>query len=181
MMPEKVEQAFNDQIKHEFESAYIYLAMAAYFQDEGLDGMARWMHAQTQEEVTHAMRFYRHIAERGGRVKLQALAEPPDGYESPLAAFEAAYQHEQFITGRIDTLMRLSRDENDFASQSLLQWFVDEQVEEEESTSRVVNQLKVVGKDGRGLLMLDRELGQRTFVLPPELAAIYAQSAPTQG
>jgi ferritin len=179
MIPEKIEQAFSDQIKYELESAYIYLAMAAYFQGQGLDGMARWMHAQVQEETTHAMRFYKHIADRGGRVSLQALAEPPSEYKSALAAFEAAYEHEQFITGRIDTLMKLSREENDFASQGLLQWFVDEQVEEEESTSRVVQQLKVVGEDGRGLLMLDRELGQRTFVLPPELAGLYAQ-APAQ-
>lgn len=179
MIPNKIEQAFNDQIKYELESAYIYLAMAAYFQGKGLDGMARWMHAQVQEEMTHAMRFYKHIAERGGRVSLQPLAEPTGEYKSALAAFEAAFEHEKFITGRIDTLMKLSREENDFASQSLLQWFVDEQVEEEDNTSRVAQQLKVVGEDGRGLLMLDRELGQRTFVLPPELAGLYAQ-APAQ-
>jgi len=180
VIPAKIEEAFNEQVRYELESAYIYLAMAAYFQDEGLDGMARWMHAQTQEEVTHAMRFYKHIAERGGRVGLQALAEPRREYKSALDAFEAAYRHEQFITGRINTLMLLSREENDFASQGLLQWFVDEQVEEEDNTSRVARQLKVVDSDGRGLLMLDRELGQRTFVLPPDLATLYAQT-PAKG
>ncbi len=180
MIPKKIEEAFNDQIRYELESAYIYLSMSAWFAAEGLDGMARWMSAQTQEELTHAMRFYKHILERGGRVKLQPVAQPPLEWKSPLEAFEAAYEHEQFITGRIDLLMKLSHAENDFASRSLLQWFVDEQVEEEESTSRVAQQLRLIGSDGRGLLMLDRELGQRTFALPPDLAALYAQ-APTNG
>ncbi len=176
MVPTKIEDAFNEQIKHELESAYLYLAMAAYFDSEGLEGMARWMRAQTQEEVTHAMRFFKHLLERGGTVKLSALSQPQSKWDSPLAAFEAAYKHEQFITNCIHKLVRLSREESDFASQTILQWFVDEQVEEEESTLRVVQQLKLVGQDGRGLLMLDRELGTRTFVLPPELAAFYAQA-----
>ncbi|MEO0078960.1 MAG: ferritin [candidate division WOR-3 bacterium] len=176
MIPKKIEEAFNDQVKYELESAYIYLSMSAWFATQGLDGMARWMSAQTQEELTHAMRFYKHIIERGGQVKLQPIAQPPLEWKSALDVFEAAYKHEQFITGRIDLLMKLSHEENDFASRSLLQWFVDEQVEEEESTSRVAQQLKLVGSDGRGVLMLDRELGQRTFVLPPELAGLYAQA-----
>lgn len=175
MIPKKMEAAFNEQIKHELESACIYLAMAAYFEDQGLDGMARWMRAQTQEEVTHAMRFYKHIAERGGRVKLHALAEPPADYSSPLAAFEGALEHERFITGTINQLVKLGREENDYASESLLQWFVDEQVEEEETAGRVVQQLKVVSGDGRGLLMIDRELAMRNFVLAPELAGLFAQ------
>lgn len=177
MIPKEIEAAFNDQIKYELESAYIYLAMAAYFEDQGLEGMARWMRAQTQEEVTHAMRFYKHIAERGGRVRLQKIAEPPHDWESALEAFKAADKHEQFITGRINELVKLGREAKDYASESLLQWFVDEQVEEEESTARVVQQLKVVGEDGRGILMIDRELGQRSFVLAPELAVLFAQAA----
>lgn len=180
MVPRKIEDAFNEQIKYELESAYLYLQMAAYFDAEGLEGMARWMRAQVQEEVTHAMRFFKHIVERGGKVKLLTLAQPASEWDSALAVFEAAYKHEQFITGLIHKLAALSREENDFASQTLLQWFVDEQVEEEDSTSRVAQQLKLVGKQGNGLLMLDRELGARTFVLPPELAALYAQAPAAQ-
>jgi len=177
MIPKKIEEAFNDQVKYELESAYIYLSMAAWFEAEGLAGMARWMRAQVQEEVTHAMRFYKHILERGGRVRLQPVAAPPSEWKSALDAFEAAYEHEKFITGRIDLLSKLSQAENDFASRTMLQWFVDEQVEEEDNTSRVAQQLKLVGSDGRGILMLDRELGTRTFVLAPDLAAFYAQAA----
>lgn len=176
MVPAKIETAFNEQIKHELDSGYLYLAMAAWFEDVGLAGMARWMRAQAQEELTHAMRFYRHLIERGGRVRLLALAEPRAEWDSALAAFEAAYGHEQFITGRINELMKLSRTENDFASQGMLQWFVDEQVEEEDTAKGIVDKLKLIGGDGNGLLMLDKELGARTFILPPELAALYAQA-----
>ena len=176
MVPEKLECAFNEQIRHELESAYLYLAMAAWFENVGLPGMGRWMRAQAQEELTHALRFYRHIAERGGRVHLHALAEPKAEWESALAAFEAAYNHEQFITARIGELMKRSRLDNDFASQGLLQWFVDEQVEEEDTARGIVDKLKLIGGNGNGLLMLDKELGARTFVLPPELAGLYAQA-----
>ena len=175
MIPQKIEEAFNRQIKHELESAYLYLSMAAYFDEAGFPGIARWMRAQVQEELTHAMRFFKHILERGGEVKLQPLSVLGEKWDSPQAAFQAAYEHEKFITGTIHELVRLAQNEGDFASNSLLQWFVDEQIEEEESTLKIAQDLKLVGGDGRGILMLDRELGQRTFVLPPELAAFYAQ------
>lgn len=176
MIPKRIEEAFNEQIRYELESAHIYLSMAAWFEAEGLTGMARWMRAQTQEEVTHAMRFYKHVLERGGRVRLQQVAQPPQEWKSALAAFEAAYEHEKFITGKIDGLAKLAEAEGDHASATLLHWFVDEQVEEEASTSRVAQDLRLVGSDGRGVLMLDRELGTRTFVLAPELLALYAQA-----
>lgn len=179
MIPRKIEEACSEQVKLELESAYIYLSMAAYFDAEGLAGMGRWMRAQVREEVTHAMRFYKHIIERGGRVRLHAIASPPQEWKSPLAAFEAAYEHEKFITGKIDGLVKLAQAEGDHASATLLQWFVDEQVEEEASTSKVAQDLRIVGSDGRGILMLDRELGQRTFIMPPELAALYAQAPET--
>jgi ferritin len=179
MVPKKIEDAFSEQIKFELESAYIYLSMAAYLDAEALAGMGMWMRAQVQEEVTHAMRFYKHIVERGGHVKLHPLAVPPQDWKSPLAAFEAAYEHEKFITAKIDGLVKLAGAEGDHASGTLLQWFVDEQIEEESSTSKVAQDLKLVGNDGRGILMLDRELGQRTFVLAPELAALYAQGTTT--
>jgi ferritin len=179
MVPKKIEEAFSEQIKFELESAYIYLSMAAYFDTDGFPGMGQWMRAQVQEEVTHAMRFYKHIVERGGHVLFHPIAVPPQDWKSPLAAFEAAYEHEKFITAKIDGLMKLSLAENDHASRTMLQWFVDEQVEEEASASKVAQDLKLVGNDGRGILMLDRELGTRTFVLAPELAALYAQAAAT--
>jgi len=177
MVPKRIEEAFSEQVKFELESAYIYLSMAAYFDADGFAGMGQWMRAQVQEEVTHAMRFYKHIVERGGHVRLHPLAVPPQDWKSPLAAFEAAYKHEQFITAKIDGLVKLAQAEGDHASGTLLQWFVDEQVEEEANTSKVAQDLKLVGNDGRGILMLDRELGARTFVLAPELAALYAQPA----
>jgi len=176
MMPDKLQEEFNLQVKYELESAYLYLSMAAWFDDQGLEGMARWMRAQTQEEVAHAMKLFRHVIERGGRVKLHELSEPQHDWDSPLAAFEAAYKHEQFVTGRINGMMTLSRKEDDYASQSLLQWFVDEQVEEEDTASAIVGKLKLAGDRGNGLLMLDRELGQRQFTLPPDLAGFYAQA-----
>jgi ferritin len=177
MVPKKIEEAFSEQIKFELESAYIYLSMAAYFDAEGFAGMGTWMRAQVQEEVTHAMRFYKHIVERGGHVKLHPLAVPPQDWKSPLAAFEAACEHEKFITAKVDGLVTLAHAEGDHGSSTLLQWFVDEQVEEEANSSKVVQDLRLVGNDGRGILMLDRELGQRTFVLAPELSALYAMGA----
>jgi ferritin len=177
MVPKKMEEAFGEQIKFELESAYIYLSMAAYFDAEGFAGMGTWMRAQVQEEVTHAMRFYKHIVERGGHVKFHPLAMPPQDWKSPLAGFEAAYEHEQFITAKIDGLVKLAQAEGDHGSSTLLQWFVDEQVEEEANTSKVAQDLRLVGNDGRGILMLDRELGTRTFVLAPELSALYAMGA----
>ncbi len=161
MIGKRMEEALNEQIKHEFESAYLYLAMVAYFQAEGLDGMAQWMTAQTQEEVAHAMKFFQYINERGGRVELKALAQPQKEWASPLEAFKAAYAHEQFITGKINDLMKIAEEENDNAAKIMLQWFVTEQVEEESSTKRVVDLLERVGDSGHGLIMVDRELGTR--------------------
>jgi len=175
MIPKKIQDAFNEQIKHELESAYLYLAMAAYFDNVGFSGMGRWMRAQVQEELTHALRFYKHIIERGGQVVLQPLNILAQHWDSPLKAFESAYEHEKFVTSKINGLVKLIQAEGDFAANSLLQWFVDEQVEEEESTAKIVQDLRRVGEDERGMLMLDRELGQRTFVLPPELTSLYAQ------
>ena len=161
MLGEKIQAAFNVQIREEMDSAYLYLSMAAYFESRGLDGMARWMRSQTAEEVAHAMRFFDYIAERGGRVALEALKQPQGEWASPLAAFQAAYQHEQFITSKIGELVDLATAERDHASNAMLQWFVNEQVEEEATVSKIAEQLERIGDSGNGLLMLDRELGQR--------------------
>ncbi len=161
MIGKRMEQALNEQIKHELESAYLYLGMVAYFQAEGLDGMAGWMEVQAQEEIAHAMRFFRYINERGGRVELKALAQPQKEWASPLEAFRAAYEHERFITGKINDLLKIAEEEDDNAAEIMLQWFVTEQVEEESSTKRVVDLLARVGDSGHGLIMVDRELGTR--------------------
>ena len=166
MINEKIEKAFNEQINNEIFSAYLYYSMSAYFHSIGLDGMAQWIKVQALEELTHAQKFFDHIVERDGRVELGAIEKPQIEWKSPLEAFEAAYKHEQFITGKINELMKLSRDENDYASQGMLQWFVDEQVEEVASTSKIAQQLQMINDSPNALLMLDRELGTRVFTPP---------------
>lgn len=162
MLTDKMQQAINDQINAEMFSSYIYLAMAAYFEDENFPGMAQWMRLQAEEENEHAMKFYDYVIERHGRVKLGAIGEPQEAWDSPLAAFENAFEHERYISGRINDLVTLAIEERDHATNSFLQWFVDEQVEEEASVDAVVQDLKRVADFPAGLFMLDRELGQRT-------------------
>ena len=170
MIGRRMQDAMNEQIKHETFSAYLYVSMAAYFHSKSLDGMAQWMKAQAQEEFGHALRFFNHINDRGGRIELQALEKPQVEWDSPIAAFKASLGHEEFITGKINDLARLADDENDRAAGIMLQWFVTEQVEEENSVSTVIDMLELVGDSGQGVLMADRELGQRVAgpVLPPE-------------
>lgn len=161
---DKVVETLNKQINAEIYSAYLYLSMAAYFESIGLKGFANWMRVQWQEELTHAMRIYDYVVERGGRVRLHAVDEPPSEWKSPLEAFEAAHNHEMKVTAMINELVELALKERDFATYNMLQWFVDEQIEEEASTQEVVNKLKLVGDDGKGIFMLDRELAQRQFI-----------------
>lgn len=170
MIGKKMEAAFNDQIREEVFSAYLYWSMAAYFESISLGGFAAWMKAQAQEEMMHATKFFDHISERGGRVILQTIKQPESAWDSPLAAFEAAYRHEQHITGCIDGLVKVASDENDNAAGLMLQWFVAEQVEEEKNADDIVNKLKLVGDHGHAILMMDRELGQRVFT-PPAASA----------
>ena len=166
MIPDKITKAFNEQIMHEYFSAYLYLSMAAWLETEGLEGMGQWMRVQALEEMSHAMKFFDHILERGGEPELLAITKPPAKWDSPLAAFNDALAHEQFISGKINDLMTLSIAENDHGSRTMLQWFVDEQVEEEDNASKNVYNLRMVGDKGQGLLMLDREFGSRVFKLP---------------
>lgn len=144
--------------------------MSAYFLSINLKGFANWMRVQAQEELTHAMKFFDFINERSGRISLLEAKAPPKEWESPLAAFEDAYEHEQFVSSRINQLVDLSLEERDHASNNFLQWFVSEQVEEEASVDEVAQKLKLIGGDGGGLFMLDQELGQRVFA-PPAPAA----------
>ncbi len=161
MIGQRIEQAFNEQIKHELESSYLYLAMSGYFIRQSLEGMAQWMRVQSLEEQAHAMRFFDHIGERGGSVDLASLDLLGSEWDSPLAAFEAAFKHERFITGKIDDLVNLARQESDHAAEIFLHWFVNEQVEEEASVSKVVDLLKRVADSPQGLILADRELGLR--------------------
>lgn len=161
MLSKKMQTALNNQINAEFFASYQYLAMAAYFEEQNMAGFANWMHIQSQEETTHAMKFYAYVNSRRGRVLLQAVAEPKTEWDSPLAVFEAALEHEQRVTGMINKLMDLGIKESDHATTSFLKWFVDEQVEEEATADRVIQDLKRVGNSVEGLFILDREIGQR--------------------
>ncbi len=156
-----MEKAMNDQINAEFESAYLYLGMAAWLESANFPGFAQWMRAQAQEETEHAMKFFEHIVERGGTPTLTAIKAPPKSWQSPLAAFQASYKHEQYISGRINKLMDMAVKAKDYASQSLLQWFIDEQVEEEASVDEIVQKLKMVKGSAGSLLMFDHKLGKR--------------------
>ena len=166
MLSPKLEKALNDQINAEMFSAYLYLAMVAYFQEKNLSGFANWMTVQNQEETFHAMKFFKYVAERGGRVTLDAIEKPQFEWESPLAAMEAAQKHEVYISGRINTLMDLAIKEKDHATANFLNWFVAEQVEEEDSVNEVVQKLRMVGTGGGGLFMMDRDMATRVFTPP---------------
>jgi len=170
MLNKKIEKAFNEQVNAELFSAYLYYSMSAYFASLNLPGFAHWMRVQALEETTHAHRFYSFIVERGGKVNMAAVADPDNSWETPLAAFQAAYQHELKITGMINSLVDLAIKQSDHAANNFLQWFVSEQVEEEASVDEVVQKLKLIGgADGGGLFLIDRELAARMFVMPPDL------------
>jgi ferritin len=166
MIKEKVLEGFNKQINAEMYSSYLYLAMSAYFETLNLKGFANWMRVQAQEELVHAMKFYAFLHDRGGKVNLGPIDGPPTKWDTPLHAFEEAYNHEIKVTGLINSLVDTALEEKDHAANAFLQWFVTEQVEEEASADAVVQQLKLAGSDGSGLFMIDRELGQRVFTMP---------------
>ena len=171
MLSEKLQDAMNEQMKNEFFSAYLYMAMAGYFQSEDLPGIATWMRVQALEEMTHGERFFNFICDVQGRTDLRPIDGPQNEFKSPLAAFEFGLNHERFVTDRIGKLMDLAREESNHAAQIMLQWFVTEQVEEESNFSLIIRKLKRVEGDGRGLLLLDQELGQRVFVPPAAAGA----------
>ncbi|MBN1362023.1 MAG: ferritin [Sedimentisphaerales bacterium] len=161
MISKKMTDALNLQMNREFFNARLYLSMAAYFESLNLPGAAQWMTAQAQEETGHAMRLHHHLRERGARIVLAALEAPPTQWDSPLAAFEAAYEHECKVSRQFDEHMALAQSEKDYASTIFLQWFVSEQVEEEASTDEIVQKIKMIGDHKGGLFMLDRALGER--------------------
>ncbi len=162
--------AMNEQMKNEFASAYLYLAMAGYFQAEDLPGMASWMRVQALEEMSHAEKFFNFICEAGGRADVRAIPGPENNYASPLDCFRAVLKHENFVTASINNLATLARNDNNHATGIFLQWFITEQIEEEASVGLIIKKLERIGNDGNGLLRLDDELGTRVFV-PPTAAA----------
>lgn len=162
MLSAKLLKEMNDQIKHEMFSANYYLAMAAWCHDQNLPGFAHFFKVQAQEENTHAMKFFHFIDELGQRVVIQGLDEPANEFESIQAVFEAAYEHEQFVTKRIHTLMEMALVDKDYAAVSFLNWFVDEQVEEEDTMRSILDKIKMVGAKGHILYLLDKEMAART-------------------
>lgn len=163
MLNDRMEEALNGQLNAELYSAYLYLSMSAYFSSVNLPGFANWMRIQRLEEISHGMKFYDYILSSEGRVRLTAIEAPPTEWESPLDTFEAVYRHEQKVTGLIHDLVDLAIEEKDNATERFLDWFVDEQVEEEESADEVVQGIKRVADATGDIFMMDRELAQRAF------------------
>lgn len=161
MISKAMQDAINVQINKEMFSSYLYLSMAAYFENTGLPGAAKWMYVQSGEETEHAMKLFAHLIDRGGKVSLGAIAAPDAEWAGPMAAFKAVYEHEQYITKSIYSLYEVAVAEKDYPAQILLQWFISEQVEEEKNASVIIHQLKMIDAHGTAVLMLDKQLGKR--------------------
>lgn len=162
MLSERLLQKLNEQITHEFYSAHYYLAMAAYFMKEDLDGFANFFIVQAEEERGHAMKFFDYINEQGEEAVITGFKDPKRDFQTPEEVFALALEHEKLVTGLIREMMDLAQEEKDYPSIGFLQWFVDEQVEEEASMAKILGKVKRIGDSGHGLLMLDSELGGRT-------------------
>lgn len=160
-MERKMEEAINEQIKNELYSAYLYLSMASYFDSINLEGFSHWMKVQAKEEVSHAMKLYDFVFDRGGKVIFKEIPAPPSDFSSPLDVFEKVLQHEKKVTELIEKLYKLSLELNDTACQIMLQWFINEQVEEEKNALKIVERLKMIKESPQGILIIDRELAKR--------------------
>ncbi|MBI2302544.1 MAG: ferritin [Armatimonadetes bacterium] len=170
MLSERMQAAINTQISRELFSGYLYLSMAAYFEDLGLKGFAHWMRVQHREEENHGLMMFGYLAQAGGRVLLQPVEGPETGFDSPLDAFGKVVEHEQKVTAWINEIVDLALAERDHATASFLQWFVNEQVEEEATARELRDTLRLIGDTGPALLMFDRELAARVYSPPPEVA-----------
>jgi Ferritin-like protein len=168
MISEKMVNALNEQINKEIYSAYLYMSMSAYSTFIGLRGFANWFMVQYQEEMTHAMKIYDYVNDQGTQVKLMAISQPPTDFESPLDMFEKTLDHEKFVTKSINGLVDLAIEEKDHATNIFLQWFVTEQIEEEGNDNDIIAKLKLVGSEGNGLFIIDKELAQRVFTPPAQ-------------
>ena len=175
-MNSKVQQALNAQINAEFWSAYFYLSMACHFENQGLTGVANWYRVQYREELDHAEIFINYITARGGRVELEPIAAVPREWESPLAAMAATLAHEEKVTNMINELYALAESEHDYATRQKLNWFVAEQVEEEDTVRNLIDKLRLVGNDGTGIYQIDAELAARTYTKAAPLAGTAADA-----
>ena len=173
MLSKKVAKALNEQVTKEIASGYLYLQMAAWFETQTLKGCASWMRVQAQEELAHGMIFFNFVVERGALAELGEIAKPEATYASPLQVFERALAHEEGVTASIHAIMDAAVEDHDYATQRRLDWFISEQVEEEAKPTEIIAKIKLLG-DGQSLFLLDKELGLRTFVMPPPLAAAAA-------
>jgi ferritin len=162
MLSAKIQSAINAQLNLELESSYAYLGMAAFFEAIAMPGMAKWMRVQSEEEHTHAMRLFEHVHARGGTVTLQPIEKPLTKFKSPLSVFEASLTQERRVTVAINKLYALAQSEQDYATQVMLQWFINEQVEEEKNVGTLIDRLRMAGDSPSALLMLDQLLGGRT-------------------
>ncbi len=166
MISEKMQEALNEQVNKEFYSAYLYLAMSAYCDTIGLPGFSHWMRLQYEEENLHVTKMYDYILDQGGQIHLKQIDEPPQEHGSPLDIFEKTLEHEQFVTGCINELMGMAVEERDYATQTFLQWYVTEQVEEESNVNDILAPLRMVGDDKGGLMMIDQQLMKRLQPAP---------------
>jgi len=166
MLSKKMAKLFNEQINKELSSAYLYQAMSAYSASIGLKGFANWFQIQVQEEVFHAQKMYNYILEQGEKIILEAIDKPETGFKSPLNLFERTLEHEKKVTASINNLIKSAQEESDMASFIFLQWFVTEQVEEEANANELIDKLKLIGDNGGGLFMIDKELQVRVFNPP---------------
>ncbi len=162
MVSNKLEIAINEQINAEFWSAYLYLSMSVHFANKGLPGFANWFKVQFQEEQDHAMKLINYLISKGNKVSLTPIKEVETSWESLLAAFEDTLKHEKVVTGMINNLVSIARSEDDYATENILQWFVTEQVEEEETAQEMIDSLKLIGDNGFGIYTMDKELGARS-------------------
>ena len=161
MFTKTLQDAINEQINKELYSAYLYLSMAAYFEGQNLGGFSNWMKVQYQEETAHAMKFFAYLYDRGGAVTLKAIAQPPSKFKTPLEVFKQVLEHEKSVTDSINKLYELALKEKDYPTQSALQWFINEQVEEEKNASSIIQTLELAGNSPVSVLMMDRQLSVR--------------------
>ncbi|NQU39634.1 MAG: ferritin [Lentisphaerae bacterium] len=174
MITDKMTQALNKQMNAELYSAYLYLAMASWASTQGLRGASNWFFVQSREEMTHVWRFYNYVSSQGSQVILDTVAKPPADFETIAKAFAETLVHEQAVTAIINALIGIAHEENDNATAIFLQWYVNEQVEEEESVGEIIDQINLAGPVGGGMLLIDRELGTRVFKMPVGLVAAVA-------
>jgi ferritin len=170
MIDKKMAQALNEQINKEMYSAYLYMSMSAYSNKTGLKGFANWFMVQYHEEMFHAMKLYEYVQRQGEDVKLETIKAPPSEFSSQLEMFTQTLAHEQYITSSINELMELAISKKDHATQIFLEWYIIEQVEEEENDNDIIAQLKLIGDNAHALLMLDRELAARAATVPTDFS-----------